>query len=148
MQEAEKGTEHVMWRALARCPGCLLSTHHSLHPIMAPEGPSSTHWMLQIISDVNGLAGSYTIFLFLGAVPDDPEEWDASPSLAGQHNAFSSSEDQEECITQSVVYLDSFLKETHHNLPDAASVSAFVDKELRWRIKTVRTAIYAAYVLK
>jgi hypothetical protein len=137
MNGGKAGANHVIIPNL-RAFGLICRDTFS-SPLMAPEGSSSTHWMLQTVADLNALGGSYTVFLFLGRVPDDSSEWNESPSSIGQHHAFTGRGEKQERLTQSTVYIDDDLTRRHYNLSDAESVIAHVRKDLRWRIQKVGT---------
>jgi tyrosinase len=90
---------------------------------------------------------SFSILLFLGSVPEKPEEYLTSPHFIGAHHAFVNSspshcqncQNQEELVEEGFVHLSrGILQLGQLESLDAAVVEPYLTKDLHWRAVQVR----------
>jgi hypothetical protein len=96
-----------------------------------------THWMIRVISDVNALASSYVVFLFLGPVPESASKWRTSSSLVGRYSAFTDPSETAESLTQRLVEVNDALRAQRCTLADHHCVVSYIQENLHWRIQKV-----------
>jgi tyrosinase len=104
-------------------------------------------WSIRIHVKKYELSGSFSVLIFLGEVPEDPEEWCTSPSYVGGHYAFVNSaagqcdncRSQEDLVVEGFVYLNLAIAE-RSGLPsyEPSVVHPYLKDNLSWRIQSVR----------
>lgn len=114
--------------------------------------PSSDYWewTARIRVKKYALGGSFSVFIFLGAVPEDPADWRSSPHYVGAHHAFVNSSPQRcaNCRRQADLVIEGFvhLNEGIARLsglprltPDV--VKPYLQENLHWRVRKVSIAV-------
>ncbi len=114
---------------------------------LAPHTINSFYdWTARIRVKKYALAGSFSVLIFLGEVPENPRSWRSSPSFVGAHHAFvNSAADQcENCRNQADLVIEGFV---HLNTAIAqrsglgsfepAVVEPYLKRELSWRVQKV-----------
>ncbi|KIP02309.1 hypothetical protein PHLGIDRAFT_130799 [Phlebiopsis gigantea 11061_1 CR5-6] len=108
--------------------------------------PAYLDWTARVHVKKYEIGGSFSILLFVGEVPANPEEWHASPSFAGSYSGFvnSATEHCANCRNQRAagVVLEGFV---HLNNAIKKKVSSFavdvveplLQEQLHWRILKV-----------
>jgi tyrosinase len=104
-------------------------------------------WSTRIHVKKYELSGSFSVLIFLGEVPEDPEEWYTSPSFVGAHYAFvnGAAGQCDNCRSQADLVVEGFV---HLNLAIAdlsglpsyepTVVRPYLKDNLSWRIQSVR----------
>ncbi|KAK0235947.1 hypothetical protein EDD85DRAFT_1024320 [Armillaria nabsnona] len=92
-------------------------------------------WTVRICFNAYELNGSYSVLIFLGDVPDDPDIWMLSPSYVGMHSAYvGSTVDQKPVITQGFVHLNNWIAEKSRlGSFDPSVVEPYLKDKLSWR---------------
>ncbi len=96
-------------------------------------------WTVRICLNAYELSGSYSVLIFLGDVPDDPDIWMLSPSYVGMHSAYvDSTVDQKPVITQGFVLLNNWIAENSRlGSFDPSVVEPYLKDKLSWRAQMV-----------
>lgn len=113
-------------------------------------------YITNIVADRMGLNGSFTVYIFLNDVPDDPLDWATTRSLVGSHSFISNphpvGHSMGEMLTSGTVPLtDSLAQEiAAGNLAnlDKSSVVPFLTSQLHWRVALGRYPVDPAIVPK
>ena len=109
----------------------------------APEG-TIWEWTARVRVKLFELSSSFAVLLFLGAVPENPDEWHTSPSYVGAHHAFVNSAAehcanctaQQDCVTEGFVHLqDAIAERSGLGGFDPRSVTQYLTEHLHWRIQ-------------
>jgi tyrosinase len=88
---------------------------------------------------------SFTVFIFLGPVPNHVAQWRSSPNLAGSHSEFVNS-DPEHCancmenadiITEGFIALDDDLERKGFTNQSEAEIEKYISDNIHWRIQLV-----------
>lgn len=113
----------------------------------APVSGPYLDWTARVHVKKYELGGSFSVVLFIGEVPENPEDWYTSPSFAGAHSAFvnSSSERCENCtrqeqagaVTEGFIHLNNAIARKVSSFEDKV-VEPLLKKELHWRVIKVR----------
>ena len=94
---------------------------------------------------------SFSILLFLGSIPEEPEEYLTSPYFVGAHHAFVNSaaahcqncQNQAELVEEGFVHLSrGILQHGHLDSLDAEVVEPYLTKDLHWRAVEVREHMF------
>ena len=113
--------------------------------------PAYLDWTARVHVKKYEIGGSFSILLFVGAVPADPAEWHAAPSFAGAYSGFvnSASDRCANCRGQRAagVVLEGFV---HLNNAIRRKVDSFavdvveplLKEQLHWRILKVRLPLH------
>lgn len=112
-------------------------------------GNSYLDWTARIHVKKYALGGSFSVLLFIGEVPEDPEEWYTSPSFVGAHSAFvnGSAERCENCrvqreagiVTEGFVHLNNgIIRNLRVSSFDEDVMEPLLKENLHWRIQKVR----------
>ncbi|KAF8874304.1 tyrosinase [Mucidula mucida] len=119
-------------------------TVHPGHPT-PPEG-DFWDWTARIEFKKYELGCSFSVLLFLGAVPEDPEDWLCSENLAGAHHAFVNSSagrcancrGQGDLLAEGFVHLDNAIAQ-HSGLGslEPGVVEPYLTQALQWRVQKV-----------
>ncbi|KAK0450230.1 photo-regulated tyrosinase, partial [Armillaria borealis] len=116
----------------------------SIDPAHIPSRNSFYDWTARIRVKKYGLGGSFSVLIFLGEVPEDPQLWHSSPSFVGAHHAFvNSAADQcENCRSQADLIIEGFVdlesaiaKRSGLRSFDPAVVEPYLKRELSWRVQ-------------
>ena len=104
-------------------------------------------WSTRIHVKKYELSGSFSVLIFLGEVPEDPEEWCTSPSFVGAHHVFvngaadqcDNCRSQEDLVVEGFVHLNLVIAELS-GLPsyEPSVVHPYLRDNLSWRIQSVR----------
>ncbi|KAJ7088141.1 photo-regulated tyrosinase [Mycena epipterygia] len=101
-------------------------------------------WTARIQVKKYEVGGSFSVLIFLGAVPDDPAEWRTSPNFVGAHHVFANSvpdrcancRTHRDAEVEGFVHLDEDIAE-HSGLgslePDV--VEPYLTHNLHWRVR-------------
>jgi tyrosinase len=120
----------------------------SAEGVRAPEASNVINdWSTRIHVKKHELSGSFSVLIFLGEVPEDPEEWCTSPSFVGAHHAFvngaadqcDNCRSQEDLVVEGFIHLNLAIAE-RSGLPsyEPSVVHPYLKDNLSWRIQSVR----------
>jgi len=111
-------------------------------------------WSAKIHFKKYELGSSFSVLIFLGQVPEDPEEWVTSPNYVGAHYAFvnrsaarcANCTNQIDIIDEGFVHLNPAIAE-HSGLGsfEPEVVHPYLEKELHWRVQKVWNDIFTLY---
>jgi tyrosinase len=126
---------------LAQPNDTLAPAAHGATP--ATEAPNVIRdWGALVRANKYELGQSYMVFIFLGDVPDDPEQWFTSPSFVGFHAAYTytdHSSDQKANVISSLVGLNhNIAKQSGLSSFEPSVVAPFLENNLHWRAQLVR----------
>jgi tyrosinase len=105
-------------------------------------------WAARIHFKKYELGGSFSVLLFLGEVPEDPEQWLVSPNMVGAHHAFVNTaagrcancrtQANQDLVVEGFIPLNNGIA-NHSGLGslDPSVVSPYLQKELHWRVQKV-----------
>ena len=126
---------------------------HAPHTVPAkhfvPPNCGLYEWTARIEFKKYELGCSFAVLLFLGEVPDDPEEWQVSPNYVGGHHAFvnGSASQCSNCRSQADVVVEGFVHlnkgiVTHSGLNslEPSVVEPYLKENLHWRVQKVMVA--------
>lgn len=122
--------------------GHLHLPHHALYD-----------WTARIEFKKYELGCSFSVLLFLGQVPSDPDDWQVSSNYVGAHHAFVNSQaaqcancvDQADVIEEGFVHLNqAILKHSGLNSLEPNVVLPYLTKALQWRVQKVTFPCYVA----
>ena len=123
----------------------------------AAQDATIYNWMARIRSKRFELGGGYFILIFLGDIPDNPEEWQSAPSFVGEHFVFVNSyadwcrncHEQANHVVEGFVHLNDRLKEVTHASNDSdlvllklGNIIPYLENNLRWRIQAVCSSVF------
>ncbi|TFK38415.1 tyrosinase [Crucibulum laeve] len=114
--------------------------------VQTPSAPEAElwEWTARIQFKKYELGGSFSVLLFLGTVPEDPEDWLVSPNFIGAHNAFVNTyagqcencRTQSELVNEGFVHLNGGIAQ-HSGLgsfsPDV--VHPYLKDQLKWKVQ-------------
>ncbi|TFK38852.1 tyrosinase [Crucibulum laeve] len=116
----------------------------------AREGPNEAEklweWTARVEFKKYELGCSFSVDLFLGEVPENPEDWLTSPNLVGSRHAFvnSAAGHCENCRNQADIIVEGFVhlnngiaKHSGLGTFDPAAVEPYLTRELHWRVQKV-----------
>ena len=109
-----------------------------------PGGGSYLDWSTHIRVKKHEFGESFTVFIFLGDVPEDPEEWYSSPSYVGDHNVIvfrggGAKKPGEDTFVQGVVHMNkAIVARSGLTSLDEDVVVPYLEEKLSWRVRTVR----------
>lgn len=120
--------------------------HHDPVGHVQPPDHGLYEWTARIECKKYELGCSYSICLFLGEVPEDPEQWLVSPNYVGGHHCFvntalghcANCRNKSDLLEEGFVNLnEGIVKHSGlHNLePDA--VKPYLTQNLHWRVQKV-----------
>jgi tyrosinase len=101
-------------------------------------------WTTRIHAKKHELGGSFSVLVFLGEVPKDPEEWTTSPSYVGSHSVYTSGMDrpqgdQANTVTEGFVHLNMAIAERSGlSSYEPGGVIPYLKDNLNWSIQAVR----------
>ncbi|KAF9473594.1 tyrosinase [Pholiota conissans] len=122
--------------------------HHAEPPVHVSAGGSPLphgfyDWTARIEFKKYEFGSSFSVLLFLGPVPEDPEQWLVSPNFVGAHHAFVNSaaghcancRNQGDIVVEGFVHLTKYISQ-HAGLPslNPEVVEPYLTKELHWRV--------------
>lgn len=119
-------------------------TTHGTHGSLVPPDLGLYEWTARVEFKKYELGHSFSVYLFLGSVPEDPEEWHVSDHFVGAHHAFvntateqcSNCRNHPDLIEEGFVHLNQAIV-AHSGLGslDPAVVEPYLTKELHWRVQ-------------
>jgi tyrosinase len=124
--------------AAAAVPGHSAAPGHS-----AGDPAPVTHWTARIRFKQYEIGGSFSVLLYLNAVPTNPEEYYTSPNYAGAYHGFvniasencTNCQNQAETGVEGYVHInDAILQHAHQTSLDPAVVVPYLTKNLHWRV--------------
>ena len=125
----------------------LLQSAPSTEGVGAQASNVINDWSTRIHVKKYELSGSFSVLIFLGKVPEDPEQWGTAPSFVGAHYAFVNSvagqcdncRSQADLVVEGFVHLTVALAELS-GLPsyEPSVVRPYLKDNLSWRIQSVR----------
>ncbi|KAF8964512.1 hypothetical protein BDZ97DRAFT_889457 [Flammula alnicola] len=108
------------------------------------SGPPSKdiwEWTARIHASKSELGCSYNVIIFLGQVPDDPEEWLVSTHLVGKHAVLLGGNNHHRSggyITEGFVHLNpAIVKRSGLGSLEPEDVVPYLTNELQWRVQKV-----------
>jgi tyrosinase len=94
------------------------------------------------------LGHSYAVLIFLGDVPNDPEQWRTSPSFVGSHAAFvhtssaANQSDQAGSVIEGFVHLNKDIAgKSGLSSFEPGVVAPYLRDSLHWRVQSVRSSL-------
>jgi tyrosinase len=125
---------------LPSLPSYLPDLPSYLPDLLTPIG-RKWDWAANIVAERMGLGGSFTVYVFLGKVPEDSSSWGTAKSLIGTFSIFASKRMTAESgsLVSGSVSLTATLVEQimggYLKGLDAVVVEPFLAKELTWAVK-------------
>lgn len=123
-----------------------LHAHVSATPL-APGQHAPYDWTARIAFKKYEFGSSFSVLLFIGGVPENPEEWHVSPHFVGAHHAFVNSvaghcancRNQGDIVVEGFVHLTQYILR-HAGLPslEPGIVEPYLTNQLHWRVQKVR----------
>lgn len=126
-------------------------------PILATPGGGTTipDWSVRVRVKKYERDESFSVILFLGDVPEDPEEYFSSPSYVGDHSVFVNAavEKCENCrvqreagiVTEGFIHLNKVIAaRSGLSSLDEAEVVPYLQKNLHWRVREVSPGLCLA----
>lgn len=101
-------------------------------------------WTARVRCKKYEVGSSFSVYIFIGDVPEDPKKWRTSPSMVGAHKAFVNSvaercencKNQADVYTEGFVHLDSALvRQSAVKSLDVATVEPYLKQNLHWRVQ-------------
>ncbi|KIJ46617.1 hypothetical protein M422DRAFT_249772 [Sphaerobolus stellatus SS14] len=122
-------------------PEAFLAVHHNTP---APPEGNIWDWSARIEFKKYELGSSFTVLIFLGQVPENPEDWRIAPNCVGAHHAFvnrlpdqcANCQNQLNIITEGFVHLNEGIAEFSglgSFEPDV--IHPYLEKEMHWRVQ-------------
>lgn len=115
------------------------------------NGTSSyLEWSARIHAKKFELNGSYSVLIFIGSVPDDPQQWRTAPSYVGAHHVFANSqvedcancrENRDESVEGFVELNDAIAAKSGLHSFDLSVVEPYLKNQLHWRVQKVCMAV-------
>jgi tyrosinase len=132
-------------------PASHSSEHSEQHPLSfvvdqssAPPDRGLWEWTARVEFKKYELGSSFSVFIFLGPVPENPREWRTSPNYVGGHHAFVNSvanrcdncTNQRDLVTEGFVHLNNAIAK-HSGLGslDPSVVEPYLTHNLHWRVQ-------------
>jgi tyrosinase len=119
------------------------TVHSSQH---VPPSQVLWEWTARIEFNKYELGVSFSVPIFLGAVPEDPQEWLVSPNFVGAHHAYVNStavlranrQNQGNPVVEGFVHLNKAITQ-HSGLGslEPAVVEPYLTQKLDWRVQKV-----------
>lgn len=123
----------VLLQASAYCNNGNFSTFGRICETM-----NEIEWNACIRCNENEVGGSFSVLIFIGAVPDDPMQWMKSTSCVGVHDVFAGyGESRDEAEVEGFVDLKEGLKKARIGSLTPDVVVPFLKDELHWRVQNV-----------
>lgn len=129
--------------------------HVSATPL-APGQHAPYDWTARIAFKKYEFGSSFSVLLFIGSVPENPEEWHVSPQFVGAHHAFVNSvaghcancRNQGDIVVEGFVHLTQYILR-HAELPslEPGIVEPYLTNQLHWRVQKVRLYGRQIYIL-
>ncbi|KIJ41405.1 hypothetical protein M422DRAFT_48640 [Sphaerobolus stellatus SS14] len=122
-------------------PEALLAVHHNTP---APPEGNIWDWSARIEFKKYELGSSFTVLIFLGQVPENPEDWRIAPNCVGAHHAFvnrvpdqcANCQNQLNIVTEGFVHLNEGIAEfSGLESFEPAVIHPYLEKEMHWRVQ-------------
>ncbi|OJT09435.1 Tyrosinase [Trametes pubescens] len=112
------------------------------------DPPSHTlwEWSVRIRVKKFEVGRSFAVLVFLGEVPEDPQEWYASATYVGAHHAFVNSAParcancrrQGDSVTEGFVHLnDAIVKHAAPHSLEPEAMKPYLRRDLSWRVRRI-----------
>nr|AAX44240.1 tyrosinase [Trametes sanguinea]AAX46018.1 tyrosinase [Trametes sanguinea] len=107
-------------------------------------------WTARIHVKKYEVGGSFSVLLFLGAIPENPADWRTSPNYVGGHHAFVNSSPQRcaNCRGQGDLVIEGFVhlneaiaRHAHLDSFDPTVVRPYLTRELHWGVMKVNGTV-------
>jgi tyrosinase len=117
----------------------------------AGDSAAVTHWTARIRFKQYEIGDSFSVLLYLNAVPTNPEEYYTSPNYVGAYHGFvntasehcTNCQNQAETGVEGYVHInDAILQHAHQTSLDPAVVVPYLTKNLHWRVVKVSVLSY------
>jgi len=117
----------------------------TVHPNQhVPPNQVLWEWTVRVEFNKYELGMSFSVPIFLGTVPEDPEEWLVSPNFVGAHHAYVNSiavlranrQDQGNVVEEGFVHLNKAITQ-HSGLAslEPAVIEPYLTQQLNWRVQ-------------
>jgi tyrosinase len=99
-------------------------------------------WSARVSCKEHQVGGSFSVFIFLGDVPPDPDRWLTDPALAGIFDVYTGIEDydddDDDRDVRGIVLLNRWLSEKS-DLPslNESVVVPFLKRKINWAVRSV-----------
>ncbi|KAI0330497.1 tyrosinase [Cubamyces sp. BRFM 1775] len=118
--------------------------------VLVPEPPRNFmpdllwEWTVRIRVKKYTLGRSFSVLIFLGSVPEHPDEWITSPTYVGAHHAFVNSVPQRcaNCVRRTSVTIEGFVhlneaisRHTSAHFFEPEVMKWYLQRELSWRVR-------------
>jgi len=116
------------------------------HGHLTPPNHGLFDWTARIEFKKYELGSSFSVLIFLGSVPEDPEQWLVSANFVGALHAFVNSKaghcancrNQGQLVQEGFVHLNqAIVQHSGLNSLDPDVVEPYLTKELHWRVQKV-----------
>ena len=116
------------------------------HPTSAPPNYGVFDWTARVEFKKYELGTSFSVLIFLGQVPENPQEWRISHNYVGGHHAFVNSaanscancRNQQELVIEGFVHLNqAIVKHSGLGSLDPNVVEPYLTKNLHWKVQKV-----------
>lgn len=150
--ETEKATPtHVAAAPHAQSLLAVSGHDHGSHPIVQPQhyvppNQGLWDWTARVEFRKYELGVSFSVLVFLGQVPEDPNEWLVSPNFVGAHHAFvntaaghcANCRNQGALVEEGFIHLNQAIAE-HSGLSslEPEVVEPYLTEQLQWRVQKV-----------
>ena len=111
-----------------------MSTYASRREVVVKD------WRAQVSCKEHQVGGSFSVYIFLGDVPPDPNQWLTDHALAGIFDVYTAIGDGDDGhVVNGVVLLNRWLSEKS-GLPsfDESIVVPFLKRNINWAVRSVR----------
>lgn len=104
-------------------------------------------WTARIRSGQCELGSTYMVIIFLGNVPNDPEEWLSCPEFVGKHSVLVSGRkytrhSQGDDTTEGFVHLNNaIVKRSGLDSLEPEDVAPYLKENLNWRVQKVSQGV-------
>jgi len=130
-------------------------TAHGTH--VTPPNQGLYDWTARVEFKKYEIGCSFSVLLFLGEVPQDPEEWLVCPNFVGAHHAFvntaaeqcANCRRQADLVEEGFVHLNNGISQ-HSGLGslDPEVVHPYLTQSLQWRVQKVDSHFNSSFVAK
>ncbi|KAJ8453836.1 hypothetical protein ONZ51_g13376 [Trametes cubensis] len=118
--------------------------------VLVPEPPRNPmpdllwEWTVRIRVKKYEVGRSFSVLIFLGSVPEHPDDWITSPTYVGAHHAFVNSVSQRcaNCVRRTSVTIEGFVhlndaisRHTSAHFFEPEVMKWYLQRELSWRVR-------------